>query len=555
MQKGRSVISDDAFFLSGSTNDSHAELLATLAEFRRDQGLGDHHGRCRFPARYLWLKHELGWDDDTFPQPACSDYNEFRSKAPASNVSLVFVSENVTAPSSMLGHAFLKLSGTTPDGRLAEHAVTFFTILDSLNIPKIVYQNIAGGMNGYFALQPYSKMKENYLEAEKRNLWEYELNLSDYHKALLQAHVWELKGIQQDYLFLHNNCATLTNFFLTLVAPEMAEENIEWVSPVDTVKQVQHYQLVKQTNIVTSDVWKIQMLLEQTDQLTPDFRTSVLNTAPAEQDSFIASLSAREKVLAATYLHYLRKRAGNPATAFETRLIKSTQDYVLDYSHYKDPVKAPGNNQLQLSAGKDGDRNFVGLSFLPASNRITDDQRQFFSLTELKIAEVDLRLYETGTAELNSLTLYSMKSFSPWNSFTRNMSGQWQTGLQNHRDNQLAPRLVYDLSGGLGYTFLLSPDILTYASYNIGAAFDRQTAYAYHYPEAGLEVKEIWNMKSSLVYQAKIHEYNAATVLHKIRGCQSFFPEQDTTLLACFNSDRNLNGHRNGYSFSYQAHF
>lgn len=50
------------------------------------------------------------------PRDDCSDVREFRAKAPAEQISLVFASEDLARPASMMGHAFLELAGRARSG-------------------------------------------------------------------------------------------------------------------------------------------------------------------------------------------------------------------------------------------------------------------------------------------------------------------------------------------------------------------------------------------------------------------------------------------------------
>src|SRR5512147_799158 len=68
----KSLVDDPRFFLApdGKTNPS-AELEATIRGFFREVEAGDDHPRCRFAARYAWLKERLDIDESRLPPAAC----------------------------------------------------------------------------------------------------------------------------------------------------------------------------------------------------------------------------------------------------------------------------------------------------------------------------------------------------------------------------------------------------------------------------------------------------------------------------------------------------
>ena len=134
-------IEDPDFILSKDNFSLRNELEQTIYSFFEDIDKGDSHGICKFPARFFWIKSVLNLGDDTFPHVQCAEFDEYLKKAPADDISLVFVSENVSNPSSMMGHIFLKLSGYNHKSKYVEHAVSFFTVIDTFNIPYLILKS------------------------------------------------------------------------------------------------------------------------------------------------------------------------------------------------------------------------------------------------------------------------------------------------------------------------------------------------------------------------------------------------------------------------------
>ena len=276
-------IKDTNFILSGDNFSLENELAKTIQSFFDAPNDSVKHPICRFPARFFWIKSELGLNDSTFPDVRCPEFEEYRNRAPAQKIYLIFVSENVSQPSSMMGHVFLKLSGHDHNSNYVEHAVSFYTIIDTMNIPLLIFKSTVTGMKGFFSLLPYSEQVKRYLEVEDRNVWEYGLDLSEKNKMLMYYHIWELKDLQMKYLFTGYNCATVIYNILSLSSENFLKNNNRlWITPKDVVKEAHRNNLIAGTKLIPSDKWNIRMLSEALDNDSIDyiynlFKKKVLN--------------------------------------------------------------------------------------------------------------------------------------------------------------------------------------------------------------------------------------------------------------------------------------
>ncbi|MDX8392451.1 MAG: DUF4105 domain-containing protein, partial [Mariprofundaceae bacterium] len=511
--------------------------------------LDDSHPICRFPARFQWVLKSLHLNASDFPKPECLSYDEYTRKVPVDDVKLVFASENIISPSSMMGHVFLMLSGRVSNERVVEHAVTYFTLLDSLNVPKIVYQNLFGGMPGLFALQPYNRIRNNYLKVENRNIWEYSLKLNDNQKEFIRSHIWELKGMESDYLFGDYNCATITYFLIALAIPEDMQATPHWLSPIDVVKSTHEHLLVKSTEVVTSDHWKIHMLR---DQVANSFDPTIISKKkPEELAVFLQQQSPLEKIYTQTYIQYLRdheptsyEEHGSIYDESADKLSRATKNLVLDYSYYKDPVKAPGSQHFQVGYGRYKGNDYLDVGFFPAAIRLTDDQRQYFSARELRMFEINAQFFPNlNKIKIENITLYSVKSLTPWNKITKSFSGQWRLNGENHFDQLMNRHFVLNGSAGLGYTYEVTKDISLSGLYNVGIASDFRRTYLYYFPEITLQISEIGDMKTTVSLSSYFHMYNSNLRNDEFQVCQSYYWSQSTTFLGCGKRIRNRKSH------------
>ncbi len=344
MQGGQALVEDSRFLLSLPQFSLAAELRATL-----DLLYGpDAQAVCRFPARYLWLKRQLALPAlPALPVEACEDLAEFKARAPIDTLSLVFASETLSHPSSMMGHLFLKLSGRVADSSVREHAVSFFTEPVSLNLPKVLYDSLVGGMKGFFTLGPYQQQIENYIGNESRNLWEFPVRLKPEGLELLQAHLIELRQVEFTYYFQRYNCATLVKHVLAVAEPAILEHKDLWTTPKDVVRAAQDVGMLETANALIAARWTLRILsggldAAQIDGIKRDveaFRLPSTGAADARQ-AFVARQAAE------AYNHLLlREQLRSQADGLRYhRLLRQDRlptDWQLETDQRYSPVVSP----------------------------------------------------------------------------------------------------------------------------------------------------------------------------------------------------------------------
>lgn len=238
-------INTPTFLLSYENFSPKNELEKTIQAFQEKSK-----NICKYPARYLWLSKnfELGLED--FDLKSCQEFENYRKNTNPRNISLVFVSEDVSNPTSMMGHIFFKLEGINHKGNSVENAISFFTIIDTLNLPYLAWQSTISGMKGYFVLKPYQKQIAQYTEDKNRNIWEYSLELNDQQLKLLSYHFWELKDVDITYYFTGYNCATIVNDMLGIISKEQKKDSFNlWLTPKDVIKKAANNKLIKDTKV------------------------------------------------------------------------------------------------------------------------------------------------------------------------------------------------------------------------------------------------------------------------------------------------------------------
>ncbi|MGZ5278356.1 MAG: Lnb N-terminal periplasmic domain-containing protein, partial [Pseudobdellovibrionaceae bacterium] len=210
------------FFLSPTgRKDPRAELVATLEAFESNRPVGSlkQPARCAFRARLRFLSSKLGLQ---YPDVNCEKWDGFMSRFHRPNsVSLVFSSAYTNNPASMFGHLFLKVN-SDKGSQLLDTGVNFAAqVPPDENSLAFFYFGVFGGYNGNWSVQPYYEKLNEYIKAESRDLWEYELNLTPDETLFFLEHLWELETTgRTDYYFFDDNCAYQMGRILEAVRPQ-----------------------------------------------------------------------------------------------------------------------------------------------------------------------------------------------------------------------------------------------------------------------------------------------------------------------------------------------
>lgn len=495
-------IKDNNFILSINNFSLKNEMEQTIQGFFEPQSNYENvnqHFQCKFPARFLFIKKELDLKDDIFPKIDCFEFEEYKKKAPSDKIYMVYASENVKNPSSMMGHTFLKFEGKNEQNEIKAHSISFYTTINTINLFELFYENFISGMEGTFVLRPYKETLDRYIKDEKRNVWEYELNLNSYQQKLLSYHIWELKDVDMKYFFTKYNCSTVLFYTLSLVNPKIYNDEKLWVTPLDITKYLYKYDLIKSSQLIASDGWMNRMLKENFDQNNTEIKSG----------------------------YY-------------------------DISAYKSPNKIPDERQIRFSYKKVDDEKYAKISFLPASHLLSDDNREYFGESELKIAYLSL-LANENKLSIDEFTLYGMKSLLPYQSLAKDLSYEFEMTFKKDFDTKMNYVNNTRIDGGVGYDFKLSYDMDIYFLLNTGLNHNKEDKLKLiANPKMGLIIYEILNMKSILNYEKFYLETNR--VYDKYSLSQDIFFSKNKKIyfdLQRYESEKDKTNLEIGVSFNF----
>ena len=460
------------FFLAGERGkfDPEAELEATLRGFFLPPALGKkQHPQCLFPARFLWLESSLRWDISKFPKISCEKYVAYRKQVDAHSVSLVFSSYYLNNPSSAFGHTFLKLNkslGQSSD--LLDQGVNYAAIVDTNNPIFYAFKGLSGLFHGTFTSMPYYYKVREYNDYEARDLWEYELNLTDREMQMLVAHLWELGSTYFDYYYLTENCSYHVLTALEAAAPRytLTDHLPYYVIPADSIKVAFdapglfgpfHYRPSNRTQFN-----------DRLKSLTGGQRSLLKRVISSRDVSSIEKLSdsgEKAQILdaAADYFDFryskeiLKQEKG--ILAFKQKLLvaRSQLGIMSPKMEIKPPVQEAahvghGSARADLGGGYSNQLgSYVKFSYRFALHDLLDPSVGYPDYIELEFLDMGL-LYQTRSHSvwLEHLNLFNVFSLSDFNPFYRQFSWKFLIGAKTFRDPGCENCLGGTMEGGVG---------------------------------------------------------------------------------------------------------
>ena len=412
------------FLLTWPAFNPEAELRATL-ELLHTEGQA---AACRFPARTLWLQSQMALPNlDT---EKCPEIQEFVSKAPFEKLELVFADESVTQPASILGHSFLKISGAR-QGHLIEHAVSFYTHAETINLPKLLWESLITGKKGLFSLTPYALEERKYLEDEQRNLWYYEISTTPFQRSLIRNHLFELKNSELTYYFHRYNCATVLRNILGL-GGDLPPAPPGWSTPKDIVKDLHAAGRVVNTQVQLADSWLVANLTGHMSDFSR-IRSGLLAPPPPPEWPDPA-WSAEQITALQAYNRWLRHKDKISSDGYASNLAaltpkaEASPPLTLHVGAAQNPYLSSGETHWRAEWRRTGSDTRAIFQWVPASHALMQAHGQASAETELLLLSPTVSLDMHRQARLEEFQIFSMKSLIPWDPLLRPWSTQTQIG-------------------------------------------------------------------------------------------------------------------------------
>jgi hypothetical protein len=547
------------FFLAsdGKTNPT-AELRALLDEILRtdaSQLKEEESAICRFPARSFWLKKKVNEQgmDLPWPKRECPRFQKWFEALRGTSASLVFSSYYLNNPSSTFGHTLLRINkAPSKDGRryeLLDYGVNFAANANTSNPLLYSFKGLFGGFPGTFTTVPYYYKVREYSNSESRDLWEYELNLSQEATDLLVMHIWEVGPAYSDYWYLTENCSY---FMLALIEAADPKINLtsrlkKYVIPTDTVQIVYDTPgLVKSYHFrpsVRSELYaRLEDLSDSEKKVLIDFVdnksiTPELKSLPTTRRRLV--LDAAIDDMDYLYPVAVQKpdtsewKFKNQILAERSKINEVTKTLNIPAPVLEQPHAGHGSRRLglgYLTAKEAG--NTLLLSYRFAFHDVLDPVVGFPEYAQITF--FDLRFgYEerSNKVELLDFNLFEVLSLSPYSDFAKSISWRLKVAVEKLVNEDCWGCHAGVISGGAGYAYKFSEDprVVGYLGLKLGIYYtdhehrDRNfprwmlgagpnLVFRWRWREDSITALEVWYRKDAHV---SYNEYKEISLSHQ----------------------------------------
>lgn len=475
-RNGESEIDSDNFFISknGKYN-LKEELFETINSLEK----GTNSVLCRFPLRVKWLKENI--PNLNITQYSCEELDKFISLVDGKFVTMVFPTAHINSPASMYGHTFIRIS-SNEETPLISNAVNYAAATTDTNGLIFAYKGLFGEYEGRYSILPYYEKIKEYNNLEQRDIWEYDLDLTQDEIDKLVLHTYELKDSYSDYFFFKENCSYNVLWLLEVARPSLdlvSQFDFKTV-PLDSIKILQKYNLIKNTNFRYSSMRKMKFILNEKIENKEYVKGFI-----KEDNELNNSLSTEDKIsyldLKISYLQY--QRANNEYDKDE--YLKKYLQLLKERSSYKQAstydIKTPFNpidshDSARVSFFYNNNDSFE-FSAKPVYNDMYDISDGYLQGAYIDFFDVNIKKEKDENARLDRFTLLKIKSLAPQDLIFKPISWGIDVGYEHFKQRndylKVKPEIGVTFGQNRDFIYLMAGSNLYYKNseqlYSIGS--------------------------------------------------------------------------------------
>ena len=513
-----------SFLSPEGANNAWSELEADLNGFFEEEltqvaTKGEsQHPQCRFPARLHWLNTKLNFTEQLV-KVSCDKYEIWKEKNKASQITLLFPSMHLNNPASMFGHTFLRFDAPE-NNHLLSKTLSYAAAVDKTDMPLVyAWKGIMGGYNGQFYLKAYFETLQEYSDIEQRDIWEYQLNLTQQEVQQLLRHLWEIKGIKFDYYFLRENCA-----FRLLALLDVARENLNmslnshplYAVPVDVVRDVEQANLVENRFYRPATHNKISQMADQLDseEKSSAFKLASYELSIKKLQELYTEKQQSQIFQLADELIGQKKNITESDQALQLQMLSARSKLSVKADgagfEYKSmpPELSHDSARWQISAGEQEKLAFYEIGIRPVFHDLLESPQGFNSGAAISVLDASLRWYkEEEKLELEKLTLFSMRSLVPVKPWVKPLSRQILVQVRKREMSESEQITEFESQLDIGYTAQVNSALVyLLARAQLEYATELENNHGF---QLGLETGLIWSFNNRLLSGQTDFEYQS----------------------------------------------
>lgn len=477
------------FFFTDGKNNPEQEMYATInAMFAPESE--ENNRLYKFTARYKWLTARLSIDEARLTRKYDEKFLEFYNTYKPSRVTLVFPAGYMNNPASMFGHTFLMIESDDGSKLLAQTA-NYAAITNETAGPIYWFNGLFGLYPGYYSFVPYYKKIQEYNDAEMRDMWEYELDLSGEEIKTVMRHIVEMENVYSDYFFLDENCSFNLLYLIEAAKPQthLTDSFTFGVEPVDTLRVVKNKNLVLKRVYRPSMYSKIKYLRSL---LSDDEQDLVLDICRGKQDVSALdklNLSDERKTiicdLCSEYLKFMIVKKNISGEDYKTRFMAVLKyrnslpviDNLRDIPEPVPPEEGHGSSRIAAQGGYDRDGWYSELSYRRTCHELMDPDEGYNFDSQIVLGKISARYYyEKNKFTLQSLDFVDVLSLPVTDSYNVSKCYNFRIGfVRNPADDEWVQS--FNLKAAGGYSTLLWSLVHVYALAGANSFFAGEYEY------------------------------------------------------------------------------
>lgn len=438
--------------------------------------------KCAFPARFIYLKRQgavRGTLDD------CADYQKFLADVQPKAVTMLFTNAYMSNPSSLFGHTLFRIDTKRKGTQLLAHGANFGA--DTGDETGVLYalKGLWGGYYGTFGIKPYYDVINLYNNIENRDIWEYELRLSDDELELFTAHMWEMQRAKIRYYFASRNCSYVLLLMLEAARPELniSGEFGGYTVPLATLKAVNDVPgLVAAANYRPSRQSKLKYRAAQMNRRQYDAFIDIIRRDKTDLSVLDEEEKADVLETAYQYVQYRYVDGDLELADYRKKSLKllmarsriaNQRQYFDELKEGENPVLAHKAKQAGIMFGARNGEAFQEVSFKPVYNSLLEDSYGLLNGAEINLFAGKVRHYDARDKwGLQEFDLLGIKSLAGADAMFQPLSYDIKVGyreLFDAKSGEDSGALM--LEAGVGQSYALGEHTLLYAMSVPNAAY------------------------------------------------------------------------------------
>ena len=465
-----SLVENDEFFISSGGRYNHLkEFEQTVEQFNKVDDVK----KCDFPARFMYLKNKGLVKGDL---SKCGEFLQFVDDLQAKSVTMIFTNAYMGSPGSMFGHTLFRIDTKRKGTQLLAHGANFGA--DTGDESGVLYalKGLWGGYYGVFGINPYYDVINLYNNIENRDIWEYELNLSDEEIDMFVKHIWEMRNAKIRYYFANKNCSYILLLTLEAIKTELdlSREFGWYVLPIETLKKVDSVNgLIKNVNYRPSRQSKLKYRYKQMNEAQEEGFVKIIASDEFDLGKLEDGQKADVLETAYQYIQYKYVEGDLELKDYRKKSFKLLKErskindnelYFEELKEGENPLYTHKSRSVGINFGAKNGEVFQEISYKPVYNTLMEDSYGLLKGSAINFFETRVRHYDNNDKYvLDEFNLFSIKSMSGADVMFKPLSYDIELKYKevyNPKNGDQTGSII--LETGVGQSYNLSDNFLMY---------------------------------------------------------------------------------------------